>query len=121
MYQSAFSSAPPSSSSKPFVWHHSEVRACWRVSIFGVLKPSWTPVFDEHATLQLSEGDQSLVSRLELIPPEDKEWLLVTDLRPSEEESSEYQKALIESSPESGGYVLISQRRRKKDDQTKER
>lgn len=89
--------------------------------LFGVLKPSWTPVFDEHATLQLSEGNRSLVSGLELIPPEDKEWLLVTDLRPSEEESSEYQKALIESSPESGGYVLISQRRRKKDDQTKKR
>jgi HKD family nuclease len=83
--------------------------------LFGGLKRSWIPILEESSDLQLRDDDRSLIEPLDLIPPEDKEWYLVKDLRDAgSDEPTAYQKALAEASPESGSYVLISQRRRKK-------
>lgn len=82
--------------------------------LFHTKKAQWEPVFDKQSAIQASEEEQLLLRKMNLIPPEDKPFLLVKDLRSIEAEGSEaYKHALREASPESGNFILLSMRRKK--------
>src|SRR5207253_2478308 len=81
---------------------------------FSSERAVWQPQFAKNNTIQAKAADRELLSSLKLIPPEDKEWSLVSGLIKSEpSQNPNYLEAIREASPESGGFVLLSLRRRK--------
>jgi hypothetical protein len=82
--------------------------------LFEPRKTRWKPVFDEDSRLEVSPDEAERLRALKLIPPEDKEWLLVRHLKPAEKPPEDkYEIALRQYSPEGGGFILFSMRRRK--------
>lgn len=85
--------------------------------LFKTDRPAFLPVFDEQQKVCAQGAHFQLLSRLKLVPPEDKEWHLVRGLERSDTAlTKEYLAALNASNPESGNFVLYSLRRRRMDD-----
>jgi hypothetical protein len=83
--------------------------------LFHPRRATWEPILDEEISVQAPSNEQAMLSSLELIPPEDKEWFLVRGLRPAEPTGSEeYKEALKEVSPEGGSFILMSLWRRER-------
>jgi hypothetical protein len=81
---------------------------------FHIEKTEWTPVFDEKEQIKVSESHAKILKELKLIPPEHIPWKRVVDLLPSERQlSSDWKKAIDETSPNAGIYVLYSRSRKK--------
>lgn len=78
-------------------------------------KGIWEPTFDYKMTNQVSQEDRKILTSLNLIPPEDKEWSLVSGLQfiDSNNRWSEGYKIALESvRPKSGNFILLSEKRR---------
>jgi hypothetical protein len=78
--------------------------------LFHTLKASWEPVLDTESQVAGFPLIHELQAKLNLIPPEDREWYLVRGLRSAEKPSSQAYRDL---SPEAGSFILLSLRRRK--------
>lgn len=90
--------------------------------LFDTGSERWEPVYEEEASVEISESGRAGFSVPALSKAEakqiqvvDKEWLLVKNLRPAGEKApTAYELALLESSPDAGSYILVSSRRRKR-------
>lgn len=77
---------------------------------------SWEPIFEDKATKQVDLEYRKILASLNIIPPEDKEWLLVSRLEfipRGKKWTEEYKRALESVLPQSGSFILLSERRRK--------
>lgn len=76
----------------------------------------WEPVYNRERTLSAAASYGELPDEVEFVQPEDREWYLVSGLKPAgpteQSTNSKYEKALKAASPEGGAYILLSLRRR---------
>jgi hypothetical protein len=89
--------------------------------LFESKKTTWEPVFSKDSAVLLPPKERDFLRSLNLVPPEDNDWLLVRGFISGEPSGSEaYREALRESAPESGAFILFSLRRRKIGDASKQ-
>lgn len=76
-------------------------------------KETWEPVLENTKVKVKSAEDRNILASLKLETQEDKEWLLVSNLRLVEPKGDEkYKAAIKDTSPGSGNFILVSLRRR---------
>jgi hypothetical protein len=84
--------------------------------LFGKQNINWFPILDEQRLLNYDNSFALTIQKLNLIPPETKEWYLVSgltdDVTKHNKEKTPYELALQAMEPESGEFILFSTGRR---------
>lgn len=84
--------------------------------LFESGRHKWEPVYNRERTLSAAASYGELPGEVEFVQPEDREWYLVSGLKPAGQTeqftNKRYERALKAASPESGAYILLSPRRR---------